>query len=110
MLQADFARMLQVPAHVGAASAANHFVPVLPTASGPAAALLQEQYRNIEDAYTAGLATAFSHVRAARERRLRYWSSQRTAFLAYLERPAPDKDMLVCSIGTSQYAVCWHCL
>lgn len=98
LLQADFARMLQVPAHVGPASAASQFVPVVPTVSGPAAALLQEQYRNMEDAYIGGLATAFSHVRTARERTLRHWSSQRTAFLAYLERPAPDKDALVCSI------------
>lgn len=99
LLQADSACMLQVPSHVGPARADNQSVPALSTVSGPAAALLQEQYRNMEDAYMGGLATAFSHVRAARERRLRHWSSQRTAFLAYLERPAPDKDVLVCSIG-----------
>ena len=101
--------MLQAPAHVGPASAANQSSSVVSTVSGPAAALLQEQYRNMEDAYTGGLATAFSHVRAARERTLRHWSSQRTAFLAYLERPAPDKDALVCSIAYAILQICRHC-
>ncbi|KAK9836191.1 hypothetical protein WJX81_008068 [Elliptochloris bilobata] len=106
------ASLLKARAHGGAAPSAGEAAlavvvvqPLAPMIGGSAAAALQEQYRDLEAAYIDGMAGAFAQLIVLRKRQLRHFAGQRSTFLEYLRRPAPDKDAQVAQFVSAWEAV-----